>query len=219
MWLVCCLSPLSSSSSPRPLTWAAGPAVQRKPHPWYGRWARMPGRPVPLSAVGQEVDKAAGEATAPRPPDLTGERVWPPDSAPYLDPSFQNTATPSQTPQHDEDTRSHVYFGQFGHFILVKGAPELLCYPHSTEYLPLCSAEQRHSYRFGTTWGWVNDDRIFIFGWTIPLSAFHYMFGKMGGMYGVPNANWVDPNSERMQRWSLCRTMNRDTGGSWAAHV
>ncbi len=38
------------------------------------------------------------------------------------------------------------------------------------KYLPLCSAEQRHSYRFGTTWGWVNDDTIFIFGWTIPLS-------------------------------------------------
>ncbi len=49
------------------------------------------------------------------------------------------------------------------------GAPELLCFPHSSEYLPLCSAEQRNSYRFGTTWGWVNDDRIFIFGWTIPL--------------------------------------------------
>ncbi len=53
----------------------------------------------------------------------------------------------------------------------VNGAPELLCFPHSSEYLPLCSAEQRHSYRFGTTWGWVNDDRIFIFGWTIPLTA------------------------------------------------
>ncbi len=53
----------------------------------------------------------------------------------------------------------------------VNGAPELLCFPHSSEYLPLCSAEQRHSYRFGTTWGWVNDDRIFIFGWTIPLSV------------------------------------------------
>ncbi len=53
----------------------------------------------------------------------------------------------------------------------VNGAPELLCFPQSSEYLPLCSAEQRHSYRFGTTWGWVNDDRIFIFGWTIPLSA------------------------------------------------
>ncbi len=35
----------------------------------------------------------------------------------------------------------------------VNGAPELLCFPHSSEYLPLCSAEQRHSYRFGTTWG------------------------------------------------------------------
>ncbi len=53
----------------------------------------------------------------------------------------------------------------------VNGAPELLCFPHSSEYLPLCSAEQIHSYRFGTTWGWANDDRIFIFGWTIPLST------------------------------------------------
>ncbi len=52
----------------------------------------------------------------------------------------------------------------------VNGAPELLCFPHSSEYLPLCSAEQRHSYWFKTTWDWVNDDRIFIFGWTIPLS-------------------------------------------------
>ncbi len=51
----------------------------------------------------------------------------------------------------------------------VNGAPELLCFPHFSEYLPLWWAEQRHSYRFGTTWGWVNDDRIFIFGWTIPL--------------------------------------------------
>ncbi len=34
----------------------------------------------------------------------------------------------------------------------VNGAPDLLCFPHSSEYLPLCSAEQRHSYRFGTTW-------------------------------------------------------------------
>ncbi len=25
--------------------------------------------------------------------------------------------------------------------------------------------------QFGTTWGWVNDDRFFIFGWTIPLSS------------------------------------------------
>ncbi len=34
-------------------------------------------------------------------------------------------------------------------------------YKLSSEYLPLCSAEQRHAYRFETTWGWVNDDRIY----------------------------------------------------------
>ncbi len=68
----------------------------------------------------------------------------------------------------------------------VNGAPELLCFPHSSEYLPLCSAEQTHSYRFGTTWGWVNDDTIFIFGWTIPLRQhclkkfIHYRFLLFG---------------------------------------
>ncbi len=73
----------------------------------------MPDRPVPLSAVGQELDEATGEATSPHAPNLRGERVQPPDSAPYLNPSFQNTAPPSQTPQHNEDIRSPVYFGHF----------------------------------------------------------------------------------------------------------
>ncbi len=53
----------------------------------------------------------------------------------------------------------------------VNGAPKQPGYKLSSKYLPLCSAEQRNAYRFGTTWGWVNDDRIFIFGWTIPLSS------------------------------------------------
>ncbi len=53
----------------------------------------------------------------------------------------------------------------------VNGAPKQPGYKLSSKYLPLCSAEQRHSYSFGTTWGWVNDDRIFIFGWTIPLRS------------------------------------------------
>ncbi len=35
----------------------------------------------------------------------------------------------------------------------VNGGPELLCFLHSSEYLPLCSPEQRHSYMFETTWG------------------------------------------------------------------
>ncbi len=53
----------------------------------------------------------------------------------------------------------------------VNGAPKQPGYKLSSKYLPWCSAEQRHSYRFGTTWGWVNDDRIFIFRWTIPLMS------------------------------------------------
>ncbi len=105
-----------------PETWAAEPAVRTKPHPRYGHRARMPGQPVLSSTVGQEVDEAAGEATVPHSPVLRGKRVLQPVSTPCLDPSFQNTAPPSQTPQHDEDTRSPVYFGHFipfGHFILL----------------------------------------------------------------------------------------------------
>ncbi len=33
----------------------------------------------------------------------------------------------------------------------VNCAPKQPDYEHSSEYLPLCSVEQRHSYRFGTT--------------------------------------------------------------------
>ncbi len=33
----------------------------------------------------------------------------------------------------------------------VNGAPKQPDYKLSSKYLPLCSAEQRHSYRFGTT--------------------------------------------------------------------
>ncbi len=36
-------------------------------------------------------------------------------------------------------------------------------------YLNLCSENERRSYGLGTTWVWVINDRIFIFGWTIPL--------------------------------------------------
>ncbi len=32
--------------------------------------------------------------------------------------------------------------------------------------------EKRNSHRYGTSEGWVNDDRIFIFGWTIFLWFF-----------------------------------------------
>ncbi len=37
------------------------------------------------------------------------------------------------------------------------------------KYLHLCSKEERTSYGFWATWGWVINDRILIFGWTLPL--------------------------------------------------
>ncbi len=37
------------------------------------------------------------------------------------------------------------------------------------KYLHLCSEDERRSYGFGTTWAWVINDRIFIFGWINPL--------------------------------------------------
>ncbi len=37
------------------------------------------------------------------------------------------------------------------------------------KYINLCSEDEHRSYGFGTSWGWVIYDRIFIFGWTIPL--------------------------------------------------
>ncbi len=40
------------------------------------------------------------------------------------------------------------------------------------KYLNLCSQDERRSYGFGTTWGWVINDIIFIFGSTVPLMHF-----------------------------------------------
>jgi len=45
----------------------------------------------------------------------------------------------------------------------VSGAPKWPGYELSSKYFPLCSAEQRNSYRFGKTQGVVNDYRFFFF--------------------------------------------------------
>ncbi len=39
------------------------------------------------------------------------------------------------------------------------------------KYMFVCSAEERCSCRFGTTWGWINDGGIDIFGCTIPFKS------------------------------------------------
>ncbi len=47
--------------------------------------------------------------------------------------------------------------------------PQNCSVSHILQNIFLCVQQNRHSYRFGTTWGWVNDERIFISEWTIPL--------------------------------------------------
>ncbi len=63
---------------------------------------------------------------------------------------------------------SIVFFFLLWKSILPQKQPGYKLY---SKYLPLCSTEQTHSNRIGTTWGGVNDDRIFILGWTVPLSS------------------------------------------------
>ncbi len=51
---------------------------------------------------------------------------------------------------------------------------------------------KRNSYRFGTTWGWVNDERIFIFGWTLKYIenvSIHYFSNQKE----LPTANEAWP--------------------------
>ncbi len=43
--------------------------------------------------------------------------------------------------------------------------------PNILQNIFLCFTEGK-SYSFGMTWGWVNDSRIFIFGWNIHLSCY-----------------------------------------------
>ncbi len=46
------------------------------------------------------------------------------------------------------------------HTVEANGCHQLFGYKRSSEYLHLCSTEERHSYRFGRTWGGVNDDNF-----------------------------------------------------------
>ncbi len=66
----------------------------------------------------------------------------------------------------DFHSRKKKYYGS-------QWCPRTALFP--TFFIPLCSAEQRHAYRFGTIWGWVNDDRIFVFWWTIPLILIYFI--------------------------------------------
>ncbi len=84
-------------------------------------------------------------------------------------------------------------------------------YKLSSKYHPLYWTEQRNSYRFGTTWGWVND-RIFIFVWTIPLrfgttipSLFQYNTKSIGRMSldSKCHSFWIQSSWPQKIQWTV----------------
>ncbi len=89
---------------------AAGPAVRTRSAPVIRPSGQDAGPISPVECRGPRGRRSRWISHRPSCPDLSGERVRPPDSAPYLDPSFLNTAPPSQSPQHDEGTRSPCLF-------------------------------------------------------------------------------------------------------------
>lgn len=66
------------------------------------------------------------------------------------------------------------------------------------QYLLLCSAEDILSYRFGTTWSWLNDDRICIFGW-------HFFFSLTESTIVLCLYIWAKAQKEdRLLPFRLC---------------
>ncbi len=76
------------------------------------------------------------------------------------------------------------------------------------KYLHLCSEDERRSYGFEKTRGWVINDRIFILGWTIPLnrnfgagSQIFWFISERRSWFVKRFANWKIRN-----RWALRST-------------
>ncbi len=105
------LLPVHAPALPEP--WAARPVVRTRTAPAIQLTGQDAGAFIPRKRHGSGGRSCQRKPLPPCAPDLSGERVRPPDSAPSLDPLLLNTAHRSLTPQHDEDTRFPVYFGRF----------------------------------------------------------------------------------------------------------
>ncbi len=66
------------------------------------------------------------------------------------------------------------------------------------KYLSLCSENEQRYYGSGTTWGWVINDRIFIFGWTI-LFKFVYTCGSADRTPCEFEWNWLHTSTKTRQ--------------------
>ncbi len=86
-----------------------------------------------------------------------------------------------------------------------------------SKYLNLCSKDKQKSYGFGTRWGWVINDRIFIFGWTIPLMPFEWC-GKHTKPFRLGWHNWnstqMHIHTEKHGLWSYF-TPKQPCSWSW----
>ncbi len=97
----------------------AGPLSGRDPYLWYGRRARMPGRPAPLSAVGQEVDEPLDKPPPLAPGTQQGacaDRRTPPLPGPFLLeqlPLLHKARSTTRAPDPP------VYFGHFSSWTLL----------------------------------------------------------------------------------------------------
>ncbi len=65
---------------------------------------------------------------------------------------------------------AHPVLCRFTHLNISSYASGHKPYGFHPKYLKLYSEDERSFYEFGTTWGYVINDKIFILGWSIPLS-------------------------------------------------
>ncbi len=70
--------------------------------------------------------------------------------------------------------------------------PQNCSVSHILQNIFLCARQKkRHPYRFGTTCGWVNDDRINIFGLNIPLIRSSYLKDQQLWFFFSDGCSWL----------------------------
>ncbi len=65
-----------------------------------------------------------------------------------------------------------------------------------------CSEHEWRSYRFGTTWGQVINDSIYIFGWTIPLISTCCIHGLSSVSQAWYSRLWASIFEIKVKKWS-----------------
>lgn len=74
----------------------------------------------------------------------------------------------------------------------------------SSKYIFLCCGEEWKSHKFEMTWGWVNDDRIKISGWTL---LDYYLIFKLKAHLHIYKQNLLNLLSflTHFVHWVLCQ--------------